>query len=931
MTVETLTTEELFKEEETATTEELFGSPETATTEEGFGKENKTPFFERLGKGFGTGVAGMVEGAGGVAKWFGADKIGDSVNKYADEMKKFYEVPDPDFTSQVAAGFGSMSTFLIPGLGVSRGVQALSTMPRLAAWLGASASSVMEASVEAGGAYNRSVAKGMEHKEASSAATKDFWLNLPLLVFTNKAGIFGEQGGAILKGIKSSGSEGIQEFTQQLIGNFATKDPLMEGALESAAVGAIVGGGTGALLGAAERKEIEKIKVKDVEGIEQESVTITPEAQQTPSPEQAKEFEGIVKNTIKAPIVEPAKDLQGKEEVVEPTPEALKAEARKYKTADEFVESDFVDDMFLKQQDKEIKESVSRAEKILPKDLLKEYGIGGIFPESMSWNAMKRFDSRTEEMIRKTYNYFASKKDLPLADEVRLGNDALDPLKNIQIHLEGNSNLDSKTLSKTKNAWQLASELFIKETSVPETKINKENLTALWHEARKEGQAHGVKPIIDEQKVKESITKDYDRIESEALRRFQEAYGEKIGKQNSRAFVENLFNDKDKFIRMVQADQPIGRAIFEDMFNINLPNGKRATAEIVDKFVSENKYLSLVKEEPISFTTERYGMGGGKTVLTETSEAQATIEKGQGYGTIESSEKATKERPAKTDYSKIAEGMPTEKFDILDETLKLVSPASRKGAKLGARIFRKNLAAMTQRQVVVTEALKKSHRAFTWMNKEDNYDFIDRMENGLEQKTPELQAISLKFRGFLDQRRTDVQNLGKGHLETFIENYFPHIWKDPKKAKDVIAQIMGRKRIEGSKSFLKQRKIPTTKEGIERGLEPVSDNPVDLVLLKIHEMDRYIMAQNLIRDLKGRGLLKFVYARSQAPQGYIKVNDNAFTVFMPPEITKKDYYDQTLVEQMMDVARSLGVDTRRFVNIGGQRTGYAQWYPGRSE
>src|SRR3990167_7446380 len=385
MTVETLTTEELFKEEETATTEELFGSPETATTEEGFGKENKTPFFERLGKGFGTGVAGMVEGAGGVAKWFGADKIGDSVNKYADEMKKFYEVPDPDFTSQVAAGFGSMSTFLIPGLGVSRGVQALSTMPRLAAWLGASASSVMEASVEAGGAYNRSVAKGMEHKEASSAATKDFWLNLPLLVFTNKAGIFGEQGGAILKGIKSSGSEGIQEFTQQLIGNFATKYPLMEGALESAAVGAIVGGGTGALLGAAERKEIEKIKVKDVEGIEQETVTITPEAKQTPSPEQAKEFEGIVQNTIKAPIVEPAKDLQGKEEVVEPTPEALKAEARK------------------------------------------------------------------------------------------------------------------------------------------------------------EGQAHGVKPIIDEQKVKESITKDYDRIESEALRRFQEAYGEKIGKQKSRAFVENLF------------------------------------------------------------------------------------------------------------------------------------------------------------------------------------------------------------------------------------------------------------------------------------------------------------------------------------------------------------------------------------------------------
>jgi len=228
-------------------------------------KAQKTPIFERLGKGYGTGVAGMVQGIGGVAKWFGADNIGDSINKYADEMMEFYEIPDPDFTFQVASGIGSMSTFLVPGLGISRGVQALSMMPRLAAWLGVSASSVMEASVEAGGSYNKMIAKGEDHQEASTAATKSFWLNLPVLVFTNKVGIFGENGGVILKGIKSSASEAVQEFTQQLIGNFATKDPLLEGALESAAVGAVVGGGTGALMSVAERKDIEKIKAKDLQ------------------------------------------------------------------------------------------------------------------------------------------------------------------------------------------------------------------------------------------------------------------------------------------------------------------------------------------------------------------------------------------------------------------------------------------------------------------------------------------------------------------------------------------------------------------------------------------------------------------------------------------------------------------------------------------
>lgn len=227
--------------------------------------DNPTPFFEKIGKGFGTGVAGMVEGVGGVAKWFGIDGIGDGINKYAEEMKDFYEVPDPDFLTSVSAGFGSMATFVIPGLGISKGAQAISFAPRLATWLGISASSVMEASVEAGGAYNRMIAKGGDHNDASLSATKDFWLNLPVLVFTNKFGIFGENGGAILKGIKSASGESVQEFTQQIIGNFSTKDPLMQGALESAAVGAIVGGGTGTFVSFIDRKNNETVKVKEIQ------------------------------------------------------------------------------------------------------------------------------------------------------------------------------------------------------------------------------------------------------------------------------------------------------------------------------------------------------------------------------------------------------------------------------------------------------------------------------------------------------------------------------------------------------------------------------------------------------------------------------------------------------------------------------------------
>jgi len=313
---------------------------------------------------------------------------------------------------------------------------------------------------------------------------------------------------------------------------------------------------------------------------------------------------------------------------------------------------------------------------------------------------------------------------------------------------------------------------------------------------------------------------------------------------------------------------------------------------------------------------------GGVTAMV----ASKGAEEG-GYGTIESSEKATKPKIAKTDYAKIESVLPP-KTGVLDEILKLTSPAERKGALIAKKILRKNIAELAHKDVMAAETLKKAHKAFTWMNEKDSLAFIDKVETGQWQVNKKLQVFSEQMRKLLDSRRADVQNLGKGHLESFLVNYFPHIWEDPIKAKNVISSIMGKKKLEGTKSFLKKRTIISVKEGVDKGLKLVSSNPIDLVLLKIHEMDRYVMAQNIIRDLKERELIKFVYVKGQKLDGYTQINDNAFTVYLPPEITKKEAFDSVLVDQMMDVARSLDIDTKRFVGLGGPAWGYAYHPPG---
>lgn len=214
--------------------------------------------IKRYGKGLLAGVVSIPEGIGrslqafipepksaaeviSMPSTFALKYFGKFVADRAKTAREFYSPPDPKFSDMVASGIGSGIGFLIPGLGVSKAVQAANMAPRLAGWLGAGASATLEAMTEGGFAYERAKEKGMPEPKASGAAAKTFWLNLPTIVFTNKLGMFSDKGRIIRKAITSAPLESIQEWTQSIISNFSTHDPLFQGALDSAGVGFVVG------------------------------------------------------------------------------------------------------------------------------------------------------------------------------------------------------------------------------------------------------------------------------------------------------------------------------------------------------------------------------------------------------------------------------------------------------------------------------------------------------------------------------------------------------------------------------------------------------------------------------------------------------------------------------------------------------------------
>ena len=159
----------------------------------------------------------------------------------------------------------------------------------------------------------------------------------------------------------------------------------------------------------------------------------------------------------------------------------------------------------------------------------------------------------------------------------------------------------------------------------------------------------------------------------------------------------------------------------------------------------------------------------------------------------------------------------------------------------------------------------------------NRYDFIDGVETGQRQATPELNQAAQAMRTMLDEARDRVQALGTGKLDTFIQDYFPHIWKDPNAAAKVFG-AGGKRPLEGSKAFLKQRTIPTTRDGLAAGLEPVTDNPVELVLLKLHEINRYVMGQETLAEGKDKNFIQLVKTGQKPPDDWVKINDKIGTV-----------------------------------------------------
>ena len=149
-------------------------------------------------------------------------------------------------------------------------------------------------------------------------------------------------------------------------------------------------------------------------------------------------------------------------------------------------------------------------------------------------------------------------------------------------------------------------------------------------------------------------------------------------------------------------------------------------------------------------------------------------------------------------------------------------------------------------------------------------EFMDRINRGERQADPSLQGLADSLDA--DRRATVVRmkNLGVGAGEKFDENWFGRQWTNSEQARQF---FLSRRPLTGPKTFLKGRTLESVAEGRAAGLELTTDNPVEMHLWKMDEMEKYIEGVNSLKQLESLHFAERIKSGSVVPRDWQRIHD----------------------------------------------------------
>jgi len=165
-------------------------------------------------------------------------------------------------------------------------------------------------------------------------------------------------------------------------------------------------------------------------------------------------------------------------------------------------------------------------------------------------------------------------------------------------------------------------------------------------------------------------------------------------------------------------------------------------------------------------------------------------------------------------------------------------------------------------------------------NKDAMIDYWDMIEHGDFEGIQE--KYGTKYHDLAQEYRTrlDVSHdMTKEDIDSYIENYLPHVWDNPTKAQKAFSSYYKKF---GRPGFGKQRTVDYIKTGIEElGLKPKFYNIEEMVQFREQSAWQWMMTKRVKNDLKDKGLKFFKNERSmnEYDPSYRRLDSPSFDVY----------------------------------------------------
>jgi hypothetical protein len=170
------------------------------------------------------------------------------------------------------------------------------------------------------------------------------------------------------------------------------------------------------------------------------------------------------------------------------------------------------------------------------------------------------------------------------------------------------------------------------------------------------------------------------------------------------------------------------------------------------------------------------------------------------------------------------------------------------------------------------QALEPAWRMVNAMPDADRFNFIDYVEgrsttySQFSLRHPGLKDLADTLKDAFEQRMRKLQAMPSHTQMAFVEDYFPHFWKEPGAAANLTPG--GGMSRQGSGASLKARTVLTIADGLAQGLTPVTTNPIEATMRYVTSMDRFIAAEEVLQTARNNGQVKFIFPKVMGASGH---------------------------------------------------------------